>query len=137
MSGQMEQYLFHRGEFRQAYEYFGAHPTRSSTIFRIWAPSAKSVAVVGDFNNWDGRVNIMRKHHSSGIWDIFIPDIKEGVLYKFEILDKDKKLLPLKTDPFGFFHEFRPKTASIVYDITKFKWVDNLKWNEKRKQTNV
>ena len=55
MSGQMEQYLFHRGEYRQAYEYFGAHPTRNSTVFRIWAPSAKSVAVVGDFNDWTAR----------------------------------------------------------------------------------
>ena len=55
MSGQVEQYLFHRGEYRQAYEYLGAHPTRSSTIFRIWAPSAKSVAVVGDFNDWTAR----------------------------------------------------------------------------------
>lgn len=138
--GDMDEYLFCEGKHYELFNKLGAHLITLNGIegisFAVWAPNAFRVSVVGDFNNWDGRVNIMRKHHSSGIWDIFIPDIKEGVLYKFEILDKDKKLLPLKTDPFGFFHEFRPKTASIVYDITKFKWVDNLKWSEKRKEIN-
>ena len=80
MSGQVEQYLFHRGEYRQAYEYLGAHPTRNSTIFRIWAPAAKSVAVVGDFNDWTAREeDYCRKLNNVGLWEVEIKKVKKGV----------------------------------------------------------
>ena len=132
MSGQLEQYLFHRGEYRQAYEYFGAHPTQSSTVFRIWAPSAKSVAVVGDFNNWSARAeDYCHKITNEGIWEVEIKKIKKGDIYKYQIETSwgDKIL---KSDPYAFYSELRPQTASVVNGKPKFHWVDK-KWLNNRK----
>ena len=131
MSGQMEQYLFHRGEYRQAYEYFGAHPTRNSTIFRIWAPSAKSVAVVGNFNNWNAREeDYCQKITNEGIWEVEIKKIKKGDIYKYQIETSwgDKIL---KSDPYAFYSELRPQTASIVNGKPKFRWADK-RWLNNR-----
>lgn len=131
MSGQMEQYLFHRGEFRQAYEYFGAHPTRSSTIFRIWAPSAKSVAVVGDFNDWRAREeDYCHKLTNEGIWEVEIKKIKKGDLYKYQIETSWGEKI-LKSDPYAFYSELRPQTASIVNGKPKFRWADK-RWLNNR-----
>lgn len=131
MSGQMEQYLFHRGEFRQAYEYFGAHPTRSSTIFRIWAPSAKSVAVVGDFNDWTAREeDYCHKLTNEGIWEVEIKKIKKGNLYKYQIETSWGEKI-LKSDPYAFYSELRPQTASIVNGKPKFRWADK-RWLNNR-----
>ena len=131
MSGQMEQYLFHRGEFRQAYEYFGAHPTRSSTIFRIWAPSAKSVAVVGDFNDWRAREeDYCHKLTNEGIWEVEIKKIKKGNLYKYQIETSWGEKI-LKSDPYAFYSELRPQTASIVNGKPKFRWADK-RWLNNR-----
>ena len=132
MSGQLEQYLFHRGEYRQAYEYFGAHPTQSSTVFRIWAPSAKSVAVVGDFNSWSARAeDYCHKITNEGIWEVEIKKIKKGDIYKYQIETSwgDKIL---KSDPYAFYSELRPQTASVVNGKPKFHWVDK-KWLNNRK----
>ena len=131
MSGQMEQYLFHRGEYRQAYEYFGAHPTRNSTVFRIWAPSAKSVAVVGDFNDWTARdEDYCYKLTNEGIWEVEIKKIKKGNLYKYQIETSWGEKI-LKSDPYAFYSELRPHTASIVNGIPKFRWGDK-KWLNNR-----
>ena len=131
MSGQMEQYLFHRGEYRQAYEYFGAHPTRSSTIFRIWAPSAKSVAVVGDFNDWIAREeDYCRKLNNVGLWEVEIKKVKKGFLYKYQIETSWGEKI-LKSDPYAFYSELRPHTASIVNGKPKFRWSDK-KWLNNR-----
>ena len=131
MSGQMEQYLFHRGEYRQAYEYFGAHPTRSSTVFRIWAPSAKSVAVVGDFNDWTAREeDYCHKITNEGIWEVEIKKIKKGNLYKYLIETSWGEKI-LKSDPYAFYSELRPQTASIVNGKPKFRWSDK-KWLNNR-----
>ncbi|VEI45071.1 glycogen branching enzyme [Actinobacillus equuli] len=81
--------------------------------FSVWAPNAKRVSVVGDFNYWDGRVHSMRFHVESGIWDIFIPNIDAGSLYKFELLDSHGQLR-LKSDPYAFASQLRPETASVV-----------------------
>ena len=131
MSGQVEQYLFHRGEYRQAYEYLGAHPTRSSTIFRIWAPSAKSVAVVGDFNDWIAREeDYCRKLNNVGLWEVEIKKVKKGFLYKYQIeTSLGEKIL--KSDPYAFYSELRPHTASIVNGKPKFRWGDK-KWLNNR-----
>ena len=132
MSGQLEQYLFHRGEYRQAYEYFGAHPTQSSTVFRIWAPSAKSVAVVGNFNSWSARAeDYCHKITNEGIWEVEIKKIKKGDIYKYQIETSwgDKIL---KSDPYAFYSELRPQTASVVNGKPKFHWVDK-KWLNNRK----
>ena len=131
MSGQMEQYLFHRGEYRQAYEYFGAHPTRNSTVFRIWAPSAKSVAVVGDFNDWIAREeDYCHKITNEGIWEIEIKKIKKGNLYKYQIETSWGEKI-LKSDPYAFYSELRPQTASIVNGNPKFRWADK-RWLNSR-----
>ena len=131
MSGQVEQYLFHRGEYRQAYEYLGAHPTRSSTIFRIWAPSAKSVAVVGDFNDWIAREeDYCHKITNEGIWEVEIKKVKKGFLYKYQIETSWGEKI-LKSDPYAFYSELRPHTASIVNGKPKFRWGDK-KWLNNR-----
>ncbi|AVQ24723.1 1,4-alpha-glucan branching enzyme [Fusobacterium periodonticum] len=131
MSGQMEHYLFHRGEYRQAYEYFGAHPNRSSTIFRIWAPAAKSVAVVGDFNNWNAREeDYCQKITNEGIWEVEIKKVKKGAIYKFQIETSWGQKI-LKADPYAFYSELRPQTASVVNGIPKFRWGDK-KWLNNR-----
>ena len=131
MSGQMEHYLFHRGEYRQTYEYFGAHPNRSSTIFRIWAPAAKSVAVVGDFNNWNAREeDYCQKITNEGIWEVEIKKVKKGAIYKFQIETSWGQKI-LKADPYAFYSELRPQTASVVNGIPKFRWGDK-KWLNNR-----
>ena len=131
MSGQMEHYLFHRGEYRQAYEYFGAHPNRSSTIFRIWAPTAKSVAVVGDFNNWNAREeDYCQKITNEGIWEVEIKKVKKGAIYKFQIETFWGQKI-LKADPYAFYSELRPQTASVVNGKIKFRWADK-KWLNNR-----
>ena len=131
MSGQVEQYLFHRGEYRQAYEYLGAHPTRSSTIFRIWAPAAKSVAVVGDFNDWIAREeDYCRKLNNVGLWEVEIKKVKKGFLYKYQIETSWGEKI-LKSDPYAFYSELRPHTASIVNGRPKFRWGDK-KWLNNR-----
>ena len=131
MSGQMEHYLFHRGEYRQAYEYFGAHPTRNSTVFRIWAPSAKSVAVVGDFNDWIAREeDYCQKITNEGIWEVEIKKIKKGNLYKYQIETSWGEKI-LKSDPYAFYSELRPQTASIVNGNPKFRWADK-RWLNSR-----
>jgi len=131
MSGQMEHYLFHRGEYRQAYEYFGAHPNRSSTIFRIWAPTAKSVAIVGDFNNWNAREeDYCQKITNEGIWEVEIKKVKKGTIYKFQIETSWGQKI-LKADPYAFYSELRPQTASVVNGKPKFRWGDK-KWLNNR-----
>ena len=131
MSGQVEQYLFHRGEYRQAYEYLGAHPTRNSTVFRIWAPAAKSVAVVGDFNDWTAREeDYCRKLNNVGLWEVEIKKVKKGFLYKYQIETSWGEKI-LKSDPYAFYSELRPHTASIVNGKPKFRWGDK-KWLNNR-----
>ena len=105
----------------------------NGVLFATWAPNAKRVSVVGNFNNWDGRVHQMRVLGVSGIWEIFIPNVVEGDLYKFEIKTQNGEIL-LKTDPYGTYFEVRPNTAAIVYDVDdKHKWQDE-EWMEKGKE---
>jgi len=127
-------YLSGEGTHYLKYEKLGAHVRElagvSGVNFAVWAPNARRVSVAGDFNFWDGRVNVMRRR-SNGVWEIFIPDLHEGALYKFEILGPDGRALALKSDPYGFFAEVRPKNASIVCDIDGYKWNDAA-WLEAR-----
>jgi 1,4-alpha-glucan branching enzyme len=127
--GPMDDYLLVEGTHRRLYERLGAHPMRhegvDGTLFAVWAPNARRVSVVGDFNHWDGRRHQMRKRVDSGIWEIFAPDVGEGANYKYEIIGADGTLLPLKADPFGFGAELRPSTASIVARTDNFVWSDD------------
>ena len=130
MEREMDIYLFHRGEHREAYNYMGAHCTKKSVIFRVWAPHAKSVAVVGDFNNWDGSNHMMNKLNAEGIWELEIPKLKKMAKYKYRVEDSNGNVV-MKADPYAFYSEVRPNTASIVYDVPKFRWADK-RWLNKR-----
>ena len=128
-------YLSGEGTHYQKYEKLGAHVREVAGVrgvhFGVWAPNARRVSVVGNFNTWDGRVHPMRHRGSSGIWEIFIPGMGEGELYKFEILSGAGKLVGLKTDPYGFAGEMRPNNASLVCTIDGYKWKDTA-WMESR-----
>ena len=100
----------------------------------MWAPNAKKVSVVGDFNGWNGKKNPMRNRGNSGVWEVFAPNIGKGELYKYEIVTADNQTL-LKADPYAFFCETRPKTASIVWDIESCEWGDK-QWMKERDSTN-
>ena len=138
--GEFDNHLLREGNHLDLYKKMGAnfitHEGVQGVSFAVWAPDAYRVSVVGDFNNWDGRVNVMRHHPVSGIWDIFIPNLSEGMLYKFEIISKDGRLLPLKSDPYGFYQELRPKTASILWNKEKYKWNENPHWEQTKKAIN-
>jgi 1,4-alpha-glucan branching enzyme len=125
--GDVDLYLLGEGSDRQIYNKLGAHVTTLAgvrgTHFAVWAPNASRVSVVGDFNEWDGRRHIMRLHPGNGIWEFFLPGVFGGARYKFEMLDSDGKLLPLKTDPYGNYHEPPPGNASIVYE-SDYRWKD-------------
>ena len=128
--GDLDLYLMGQGSHRDIYKKLGAHPARSlglnGTCFAIWAPNASRVSVTGEFNNWDGRCHVMRLHPGNGLWEIFIPGVGQGDYYKFELLDKQGELLPLKSDPMGQFHEAPPGNASVVYK-SSYRWQDK-KW---------
>ncbi len=126
-------HLMGEGTHYNKYDRLGAHVIEQSGIsgvnFALWAPNAQGISVVGDFNFWDGRRHPMRSRGTSGIWELFIPDLKEGDLYKFELRTPAGVLL--KADPYGFFSELRPMTASVVWDMNKYEWLDK-KWMEER-----
>ena len=131
-------YLFNAGDHHRIYEKLGAHSRtiegNSGVQFAVWAPNAKSVSVVGDFNGWDLRRHAMRVLGSSGVWEIFIPGLKEGELYKFKIKTRSGHLLD-KTDPYATEMECRPRTASRINDLGRFQWND-LQWLERRAKSD-
>jgi 1,4-alpha-glucan branching enzyme len=128
-------HLFGEGRHWHAHRMLGAHPeTRdgvSGVRFAVWAPAAERVSVVGDFNHWDGRVHPMAVHGSSGVWELFIPGLGNGTLYKFEIRNRDTGHVLLKTDPYGSFFEPRPNTASRVFGQSDYAWNDE-QWMHRR-----
>ncbi|MDW8309287.1 MAG: 1,4-alpha-glucan branching protein GlgB [Verrucomicrobiales bacterium] len=136
--GPADLFLFNKGDDRRVYEKLGAHLRTldgvPGTSFAVWAPNARRVSVVGDFNRWDGRFHPMRMLGVSGVWEIFIPGVGEGALYKFEIEEVTGRVT-LKTDPYGFFFEVPPKNAAIVWDTRKTVWSDAA-WLEQRRQRN-
>ncbi len=100
------------------------------TYFAVWAPHARAVSVVGSFNMWDGMLHPMRTLEVSGVYELFIPGVEPGAIYKYEILTRQGEIL-LKADPYANYTEMRPDNASVVADLTGFKWDDD-KWMEER-----
>ena len=133
--GEVDLHLFTEGQHWKIYEKFGAHlrtiGDATGVYFAVWAPNAQRVSVVGDFNDWDGRVNPMRKLIGSGVWESFLPGIKQGAHYKFEIRTQTGAVL-LKSDPFAFFNQHGKSTASMVYDLERYVWNDGA-WMESRR----
>ena len=130
---------FSNGIHDTVYEKLGAHPMTiegvKGTYFAVWAPEAKAVSVVGDFNDWQAARNPMRYLEAAGIYELFVPGVSAGDLYKYEIWGADGKRV-MKADPYGNYAERRPATASIVWDLNKYHWKDE-KWLAKRKKWNA
>jgi len=131
--GDLDLHLLGEGTHLHLYRRLGSHLTTLEGVkgvaFAVWAPNAERVSVVGDFNGWDGRVHPMRSRN--GYWEIFIPGLAAGALYKYEILARGGQLLPAKADPFAFATEVPPRTASVVYDLTDYDWQDQ-QWLARR-----
>ncbi len=134
-----DMHLFAEGNNIKIYEKMGSHMTSLNNtkgfLFSVWAPNARRISIVGSFNNWDGRIHQMRARGTSGIWELFIPDIRQGELYKYEIKAQNSDIF-LKADPYGFRTELRPSTATITCNIDNYEWSDS-KWMEKRQTSNV
>lgn len=135
----MPLYLFHQGTNYRSYELLGAHPAKrgrgKGVIFRVWAPHAAAVSVVGDFNQWDETRNPMKQLTEEGVWELYIPRLQSFDSYKYAITDADGQLR-LKADPFAFHAETRPGTASKYFDISQYQWGDG-EWLARRAQVNA
>jgi 1,4-alpha-glucan branching enzyme len=131
-------HLFGEGRHRHAHRCFGAHPREidgvAGTRFAVWAPNAERVSVVGNFNRWDGRCHPMRVR-SGGVWELFIPDLEPGHLYKYEIRNRHSGQVLIKADPFGRQHELRPHTASVIAADSRHPWGDH-DWMERRRHAD-
>jgi 1,4-alpha-glucan branching enzyme len=135
--GELDLHLISEGRHEELYEKLGAHVHEQQgvlgTAFAVWAPAARAVSVVGDFNSWDGRLHAMRSLGSTGIWELFLPGVEAGTRYKYEILTADGELA-LKADPYAFEAEPPPKTASVVFQ-SQHRWKDR-QWLEARREQN-
>ncbi len=134
-------HLLGEGTHYRLFERLGAHPIRHEGVegvrFVVWAPNARRVSVVGDWNGWDGRRQPMRLHPGNGLWELFVPGVTLGARYKYEIIGRDGGLLALKTDPVAFaFEPDEPRTASAVTDLNAFTWGD-AEWMDERKRRNA
>lgn len=133
--GELDRYLFAEGNHYEIFDKLGAHPMTyegvEGTYFAVWAPNARCVSVVGNFNMWDGRLHPMRLLGESGIYELFIPGVKSGATYKYLIKTRNGEVL-FKCDPYGNFAEVRPDNASKVFDISQYQWNDE-KWQNTKK----
>lgn len=133
--GDLDLHLFSEGRNWSIHEKLGAHIHTidgiTGVLFAVWAPGAERISIVGDFNHWDGRQHPMRVRGGSGVWELFIPGLTSGTLYKFEIRNRTTGKVQVKTDPYGRAFEMRPKTAAIVARTEPYAWQDS-HWMEKR-----
>jgi 1,4-alpha-glucan branching enzyme len=133
--GELDIHLLAEGDHRQLFRVMGAHLREmdgvAGTAFAVWAPNARRVSVVGEFNQWDGRVHPMRRRADAGVWELFVPGVGEGACYKYEILGPTGQLEPLKSDPWAFATELRPGTASRVHGLPDISWQDD-DWMSRR-----
>ena len=135
----LDLHLMAEGKHYRLYEKLGAHPAIvdgvAGVTFAVWAPNAREVAVIGDFNYWTTDNHKMYLRREAGVWELFVPGLKAGEHYKYRIIGPDGTTLPDKTDPFGFQFEMRPHTASIVADLKKYQWQDE-EWMARRAEAN-
>ena len=133
---ELDRYLYNNGRHYEIYEKLGAHPKtcdgKQGMYFAVWAPHASHVGVVGDFNGWNPDLNPMVPLADSGIWEVFVPGVSLGQLYKYSVTTSSGKIL-FKADPYAFYAEFRPQTASITADLSVYSWND-LEWVAKREK---
>ncbi|MCB9730538.1 MAG: 1,4-alpha-glucan branching protein GlgB [Deltaproteobacteria bacterium] len=126
--GDLDVHLLAEGTDLRTYDKMGAHPRTLDGVqgvsFVVWAPNARNVSVIGSFNEWDGRRHPMRLRHESGCWELFIPGLAPGDLYKYEVRGPQGELLPPKSDPYAFYAQRRPETASVVWDLGERAWGD-------------
>ncbi len=138
--GELDAYLIAEGTHLRLWEALGAHRKRvdglDGVAFAVWAPNARRVSVVGDFNGWDGRCHPMRKRLECGVWEIFVPGVVDGARYKYELESQTGALLPLKSDPLASYAELRPSTASVVWTESSHVWNDE-RWMNERPIANV
>jgi len=136
--GELDLYLFGQGDHHKIYEKLGAHPMEVNSVqgvyFAVWAPNARNVSVIGNFNVWHGGKHQMRVLGSSGVWELFVPDIGVGEVYKYEVKDQSGNIFE-KSDPYGFHFEVRPASGSIVADLSKHQWADQ-QWLDRRGRTD-
>ena len=133
-----ELHLFGEGSFHKLSEKFGAyleHEGEKGVLFAVWAPNAESVSVVGEMNWWDARVHQLRNRGTTGVWELFIPDIPPGTQYKFRIVSKTDGSELYKADPFARFSQVRPRTASVTFDTEAYRWEDE-EWMTHRESKN-
>ena len=120
-------YLFNEGSHFRLYNHLGAHPLTvggiPGTFFAVWAPSAERVAVMGDFNGWDRNSHLLQPRGNSGIWEGFLPNVGRGATYKYFITSRFHGYQVEKADPYGWFHEVPPRTASVIWDLD-YRWGD-------------
>ena len=137
--GDLDQYLFGQGTHYDIYKKLGAHKTKKNgkagVYFAVWAPNAKGVSLIGDFNGWDETSHPMKRLEPLGIYEVFVPGLEEGALYKYYITTRDGRGL-YKADPYANAAELRPGTASKVADITRFRWGDGA-WIQARQKQDV
>ena len=133
--GDVDEYLIAEGRHEELWRRLGAHPMTHGDVdgvaFAVWAPNARRVSVVGDFNAWDGRRHVMRKRFGAGLWELFLPGVSVGEAYKFEIVGAYGELQPLKSDPLSFRQQPAPGTASIVHGLPRHAWSDDA-WVRRR-----
>lgn len=138
--GEMDLYLLREGRHWESYEKMGAHPREINGVkgvnFAVWAPNAQRVSVIGNFNQWDERVHPMQMIGDSGIWELFIPTVEAGMVYRYDILSRFQGFRAKKTDPYGFYAELRPQNASIVANINDYQWNDDA-WMSERAAKNA
>src|SRR5690606_38991930 len=132
--------LFKAGKHYRLYDKFGAHEVEldgeKGVYFSVWAPTAKAVSVIGDFNYWNGSEHSLYvRWDSSGIWEGFIPNVKPGTLYKYKIFSNNNGIVTEKADPYAFYCEAPPKTASVVHNIESYSWNDDT-WMSYRENKN-
>ncbi|MGC6174371.1 1,4-alpha-glucan branching protein GlgB [Lacrimispora sp. 38-1] len=134
---ELDRYLYNNGRHYEIYEKLGAHPKtyngKQGMYFAVWAPHASQVGVVGDFNGWNPDLNPMVSLADSGIWEVFVPEVGMGQLYKYSVTTSSGKIL-FKADPYAFYAEFRPQTASVTYDLSSYRWKDQTWLKEREKQ---